>query len=406
MSIQSKNLNDAFETIETPGLIFDENLLNEKLQILSRIATSQSFKLLFPLKSMALQTILRIIAKTSSGFAVSSPFEARLARDLLPTGGLVHYTSPGLESSHIQDLLENCDIVTFNSLTQLNRFHDRFSVKCRLGIRINPELSYVEDARYDPSGKHSKLGIPISKLINLSEHERDLLKLVSGLLLHTNCESENFGELYETVELIDQSLPQILENIEWINLGGGYLFDKETDFSGLINSVELLQEKYGLDVIFEPGKGIVGRAGFLVASVVDIFDSSGKQVAVLNTSVNHVPEAFEYQWSPPVSQSVPEGSYSYILAGASCLAGDIFGEYSFAEPLDIGAKIVFEDMGAYTLVKAHMFNGINLPSVYLLDKRGQLEKIKEFNYMDFQSKCGEINNDFVRKSSYDIETNK
>jgi len=299
MPILSENLNDVLEVIETPGLIFDENLLNEKLQILSHITISKHFKSLFSLKSMAFERILRIIANTSSGFAVSSPFEARLARDLLPTGGLVHYTSPGLESSHIQDLLENCDIITFNSLTQMNRFHDRFSAKCQLGIRINTEHSYVEDARYDPSRKHSKLGIPISKLINLSEHELDLLKLISGMLIHTNCESEDFGELFETVKLIDQSLPHILKNIEWINLGGGYLFEKETDFSGLINSVELLQEKYGLDVIFEPGKGIVGRAGFLVASVVDIFDSAGKQVAVLNTSVNHIPEAFEYQWTPP-----------------------------------------------------------------------------------------------------------
>jgi len=255
-------------------------------------------------------------------------------------------------------------------------------------LRVNTELSFVADKRYDPSRIPSKLGVPLSTLRGLVAAKSDEISGLSGILIHSNCESEDFSQLLETVRQVEGHIPELLEQIEWINLGGGYLFDETTDWGPFEESVKLLSGKYKLQVFFEPGRGIVGEAGYIVSSVLDIFDSGDKRMAVLDTTVNHMPEVFEYSYKPPVEQEEPEGAYSYILAGATCLTGDLFGEYSFAKPLEIGTKLVFRDMGAYTLVKAHMFNGINLPSIYVVGEDGKPERVKSFDYQDFLARCG------------------
>jgi carboxynorspermidine decarboxylase len=251
---------------------------------------------------------------------------------------------------------------------------------------VNPEITFVSDMRYNPCRRYSKLGVPIQALIENQNIE--WIKGISGLHFHNNCESVDFCELVETVKLISGCLPRFLDRIDWVNLGGGYLFGSEEDFDEFIEAVFFLREKFGVEVIFEPGKGIIGQAGSIVSTVVDIFINDGHSIAVLDTTTNHMPEVFEYQYKPDVGQESEEGKYSYILAGATCLAGDVFGEYRFDIPLKIGSRIFFENMGAYTQVKANMFNGINLPTIYAYTQDGKLEMKRQFTYDDFLSRCG------------------
>jgi len=176
--------------------------------------------------------------------------------------------------------------------------------------------------------------------------------------------------------------------MRWINLGGGYLFDEAVSLTPFYEAVELLRSKYHLQVFIETGASIVRKAGYLVSTVLDIFESEGKTIAILDTTVNHMPEVFEYQFEPDILGSEEDGRFAYILAGCTCLAGDLFGEYTFPEPLEVGSRVVFANVGAYTLVKAHMFNGINLPTMYALTKEGGLVMKKRFTYEDFASRCG------------------
>ena len=179
-----------------------------------------------------------------------------------------------------------------------------------------------------------------------------------------------------------------MSRMRWINLGGGYLYSPETRVEPLFEAVDLLQTKYALDVYVEPGAALVRSSGSLISTVVDVFDRESCLVAVLDTSVNHFAEVFEYQFEPDVEGHVDDGRFTYLLAGCSCLAGDLFGVYSFNKPLEIGSRVVFRNAGAYSIVKAHMFNGINLPNIYSLTDEGELVLVKRFNYEEFASRCG------------------
>jgi carboxynorspermidine decarboxylase len=282
-----------------------------------------------------------------------------------------------------------CDHVSFNSLSQFERFTFLLGARTSIGLRINPQLSFLDDPRYDPCRPHSKLGVPLPQVVEQCHAGKLSSSGLRGLHLHTNFGSRSFAPLQTTVAHLEAQLPQVVDEIEWVNLGGGYLFQASNDLETLYAVIDRIQTAWGARIYLEPGKAVVDDAGLLVASVIDTFESDGKQIAILDTSVNHLPEVFEYQRNPQLLNDQPEGDYAVTLAGCTCLSGDLFGEYRFAKPLQINDRVVFEKVGAYSLIKASRFNGHNLPSIYLLGENGEGMLMKSYDYDDYSQQWSE-----------------
>lgn len=350
------------------------------------------------LKACSLIPVQEVVAEFVGGVSASSLFEARLAGQLVGEADEIQFVSCALKPCEIARIANYCDTLIANELRQFRMMHD-YAGQCRFGLRLKTGVGIVNDVRYDPCRKHSKLGIPLAKT-SRAWREGDL-KDISGIHFHTACCTTSWEPLLRTVRVIEKQLAPMMHELEWINLGGGYEWDETTDFGPLQETIDLLTNTYGLKVFLEPGSGIVNSAGLLISSVVDLFESDGKMVAILDTTVNHLPEVFEFQYEPDVAEDVDDGPHKYILAGCSCLAGDLFGEYTFEEPLDIGSRITFENVGAYSLVKANMFNGINLPSIYIRDESGKLDLVREFTYEDFLSRCGGEEVAAIQSTSHD-----
>ena len=374
----------------TPAYIYDELRLRSDVEQVGAIARAAGAKILYSPKANTVRGVLEAIAPGVDGFAASSVFEARLAREVLGRGGAIHLTNPGLRADEVTEVAALCDTVTLNSLSQWQMYGPALTGQVKCGLRVNPGLSLVRDLRYDPCRVNSKLGVPLEDLDEFIHQAPGRLTGISGLHFHTNSEASAFSGLLATVRHLADRLAPFLEIMDWINLGGGYLFDDPDTLGEFHESVDLLRSRFGLEVFVEPGTAMVCRAGYLVASVVDIFVSGDKSVAVLDTTTNHWPEVFEYVFVPDVIGDSEEGAYEYLLAGGTCLAGDLFGTYGFLEPLDVGSKIVFANAGAYAFVKAHYFNGINLPSIYALRAGGELVLEKKFTYEDFARQCGAV----------------
>jgi carboxynorspermidine decarboxylase len=374
--------------LRTPAFVFDVGALRADAQRAREAVCDADTQLLFAIKSYSVAAGLQHIASEVAGFATSSLFEARLAREILKPQQSVHLTTPGLRPDEILPICELADYLSFNSLTQWLRFRDVAAGRLSCGLRVNPQLSLVSDVRYDPCRHNSKLGVSLDELRRLLHEAPEQLDGIRGIHVHSNCDSADLTPLLMTVERLLEGLGPLFDRIEWVNLGGGYLFHDPLNTGALAQAKARLQARGRYRVFMEPGASIVRRAGQIVASVVDLFASGGRQLAVLDTSVNHMPEVFEYQFEPDVAGDSASAEYEYLLAGASCVAGDLFGSYGFVEPLRVGTRIVFPDMGAYAMVKANMFNGINLPTIYALGEAGELAEIKRFGYADFLTLCG------------------
>ena len=375
-----------FNLVETPAFVYDETEVDRVLGVTQRLGVETGCRICYSVKPLTLPPLLRHMASSLDGFAVSSPFEARQARECLSGEGAIHFTSPGIREREVGDLTSLCDYVSFNSLGQWRRFSGHFGRHVSLGLRVNPGLSFLNDERYDPCRLHSKLGVPLKDIAGWQKTRQTNLPRLNGILLHSNCESTDFSELDKTVRHVKEYAPDVLEEIRWINLGGGYLFPHGANLEPLVAVIRGLRNEYGLEVFLEPGAAFVRSAGYMVSSVLDLFASEGKSVAVLDTTVNHMPELLEFDFEPDVNGHQEDGRFEYILAGCTCLAGDVFGEYRFAQPLEVGDRVLFCNVGSYTLTKAHMFNGINLPGIYALKGAGRLELLREFGYPDYESR--------------------
>ncbi len=377
---------------DTPYFRYDRPTLQSRAGALAGIAKQCGAQLLFSIKACPWSPIVQEISSFVDGFSCSSTYEILHANASLNCARKpVHVTSPGLSADALASLREG-DRVSFNSVEQVSRFAGRGHEQ-RQGLRINPGISPRLDPRYDPCRRASKLGVPLLDTPNLPTA---VVRSIRGLHVHANCEAHDARWLEISAKRLAKYTPDSLE-IDWVNLGGGYLFDDSSDITPVVSAVQLLRDRFGdIDVILEPGAAFVSHAATLVSRVIDIFSADGEQVAVLDASVNHVPEVLEFGLKLSVAdgESADNALHhsrgaSYILAGCSCLPGDEFGEYTFRRPLAVGSVVEFTCAGAYTIAKAHWLNGIQLPSLYLMDG-DEVASHRHFGYSDYGAMYGMV----------------
>ncbi len=359
----------------SPAFLLDDEQVKANLVCLETLREASGCKILYAMKALPLSGLLDLLKQRLDGFSVSSLFEAKLAKEIVGQGGNLHLTTPGLRQDEFAELSALCTHISFNSLSQYQLLHD-VGAQYSPGLRINPKLSLVGDERYNPCRRHSKLGVSADLLT------AGLPNGIEGLHLHTNFSGLDLQALLDTCELI---LPLVKQHasLKWLNLGGGYLYPRIAEQSLLIDLIRRLQAEFGLEVFLEPGKALVGDAGYLLCTVLDRFQSDNKTVLILDTSVNHHPEVFEYQRKPALLEEQTGAGQSAILAGSSCLAGDVFGEYEFQRLPEVGERLVFSDVGAYSLIKANRFNGYNLPDIYRISAEGW-DLCRHYEYADYR----------------------
>jgi carboxynorspermidine decarboxylase len=359
----------------TPAFALDLDQVNANLQPLQYLRQATDCKVLYSMKALPLSGLLKALVGQVDGISVSSLNEARLAREMFADPASLHLTTPGLRPHEFKQIDGLCSHISFNSLSQYQRFKDQ-TLNASKGLRINPKLSFADDERYDPCRKYSKLGV------NIHELSAGLPTDVEGLHLHTVFSQTDFKPLQLTLQSLQPWLSQ-QTHLKWLNLGGGYLLHSIADLTPLKTLIQQLHQQGIPDIYLEPGKALVGNAGYLLTTVLDRFVSDGKTLLILDTSVNHHPEVFEYRRKPVLLEEDPQGSQSAILAGSTCLAGDLFGEYRFKELPKVGEKLMFADVGAYSLIKASRFNGYALPAIYCW-QAGEVHLVKDDKYAHYR----------------------
>lgn len=369
----------------TPDLAFvlDEAKLERNLVVLSEVQRQSGCTILLALKSMALWRAFPQMRKHLIGTTASSPHEARLGAEYF--GGEVHLFAPAYADADLKVVLPLASHIVFNSFSQWQRHKAQvrgFPISC--GLRINPEHSESHTTLYNPCGMHSRLGI------TAAEFRHDLLDGIEGLHFHALCD-QGTDALERVLEQVEARFSDFLPSMKWVNFGGGHIITKPGyDVDRLIQIIRRFRERWNVEVILEPGTGVTYGAGYLVATVLDLI-YNGMPIAILNTSASaHMPEVIETPYRPTVTGAGKPGEkpYTYRLGGCTCLSGDVFGDYSFDEPLKVGDKIIFEDQMHYTMVRSTFFNGVAHPAITTLKINGEVVVHRTFGYEDFKGRLG------------------
>lgn len=401
--------------LPTPCYVVDEKKLKDNLIILQKVEQETGCHILLAQKAFSMYSCYPLIGEYISGTTASGLYEARLGKEEM--GKENHVFAPAYKDAHMAELVEICDHIIFNSLAQyvkhqakiaehnimLNGAADdvkkeKSKSRVSIGLRINPEYSTQEGhAIYDPCAPGSRLGITYEQLqkglqgLGMQPDENGVYPLpqdIEGLHFHTLCE-QDADDLESTFYAFEEKFKPYLINIKWLNLGGGHHITREGyQIEKLKKLICYIRETYQLEVYLEPGEAIALNAGYLVTEVMDIVHN-GMDILILDASAAcHMPDVLEMPYRPPLREGYEAGEkvYTYRLSSMTCLAGDVIGDYSFVREIQVGDRLVFEDMAIYSMVKNNTFNGIPLPSIALMHEDGDVEIVKEFGYEDFKGR--------------------
>ncbi len=389
--------------MNTPYYMIEESKLRRNLALISDLARRTDSEWILAFKAFALWKTFPIFREYISATTASSLSEARLAFEEF--GTKAHTFSPAYKDDEIDEIVRCSSHLTFNSLTQYERYHERAG-ECSLGLRVNPEYSEVGTLLYNPCAPGTRFGVTADKLPDVLPAD------IRGFHCHCHCESGS--DVFErTLSHIEQKFSRWFSQLEWVNFGGGHLVTRaDYDVDRLVRIISGFHERYPhLRVIFEPGSAFAWQTGPLVSSVVDIVEDHGIRTAILDVSFTcHMPDCLEMPYYPDVRGAEHVDTLSdlsnlsdpsnpstlntpnisdcpvYRLGGNSCLAGDFMGYWRFPRELQVGDEVIFEDMIHYTTVKTTTFNGITHPSLTMLHADGRLELLRRFTYEDYRSR--------------------
>ncbi len=373
----------VMKSLPTPSFVIDEAMLIKNLKRLKYIQDQSGAKILLAQKCFSTFRLYPLISSYLHGCVASGIYEARLGHEEFRKEN--HVFEPAYKPSDIPELDQICDHIIFNSWNQYNLHSPRIK-NASIGIRVNPEHSTQpkNHAIYDPCTAGSRLGITIDLMPEVLPAD------ISGFHFHTLCE-QGFDDLESTFKAFEQKFGKYLHQIKWLNLGGGhYIAHEDYAVEKLIDLVRYIRQKYNLEVYLEPGEGVVLNSGVLVTEVMDKV-RNGMEILILDCSAAcHCPDVIEGPYLPPIHEAEDNanGKFVYRLSSMTCLAGDVIGDYSFPHPIEIGDKIIIEDMAIYTMVKTNTFNGMPLPDIWLLNSDNSTELIKRFGYQDFKGRLG------------------
>jgi carboxynorspermidine decarboxylase len=374
-----------FDLIPSPCYVIEEQRLRDNLSLIGRVKERAGVEIILALKAFAMWKLFPLIREYIPHATASSICEAQLVFEEM--GSPAHTYSPAYTAADFPALLKYSSHITFNSLSQYERFHpaiaaDGSRVSC--GLRINPEYSTVETELYNPCAPGSRLGITCEQLGDT------LPEGVEGLHFHTLCESFSH-DLEQTLRAVEQRFGRLLTRIKWLNMGGGHLMThRDYDTEHLIAILRSFKAKYPhLHIILEPGSAFTWQTGFLLTTVVDIVESNGIRTAIIDASFTcHMPDCLEMPYRPVIRHAMEATGEkpAYRIGGCSCLSGDYMGNWSFDKPLKVGDKLIFEDMIHYTVVKTTMFNGIPHPSIALWTSADELVNCRTYSYEDYKNR--------------------
>lgn len=359
--------------IQTPYYLIDESRLLQNMERIAYLRQRSGAKALLALKCFATWSVFGLMREHMDGTTSSSLLEVRLGREKF--GGETHAYSVAYSDGEIAEVVSHADKIIFNTIGQLQRFRQAADSIPR-GLRLNPQVSNSPYLLADPSRPHSRLG----------EHDparvEAIMGDINGFMIHNNCENRSFDSFDQMLSRIEERFGHLIARVDWISLGGGVHFTADDyPLDALADRLKAFAEKYGVQIYLEPGEAAISGSATLEVSVLDTLNN-GKEIAIVDSSIEaHMLDLLVY--SLPARIEPDTGEHRYMVCGKSCLAGDIFGEFNFARPLQAGDRLSIQDAAGYTMVKKNWFNGLNMPAIVVRRLSGETEVVKTFGYDDY-----------------------
>lgn len=373
------------ENIPTPCFVLDVGRLRTNLETAQRVREEAACKVLLATKAFAMPALFPMMRDYLDGTTASGEHEAIMGHEEF--GKEVHVYSPAYTEAEVQRLTGVAQHIYFNSAQQLSRFGAiARDAGCKVGLRVNPGYSNATlgGDLYNPTASGSRFGEVPGMLDSLDWSDVDIFHV------HALCESLHEGSV-GLIEFVAENFGNYIEQVSSVNFGGGHFLNKPGyDVDALIAAIRAFKARFDVEVVLEPGAGLVVNTGELHATVLALHRNE-IDLAILDASAStHMPDVLEVPYRPDIIGAGDPGelAHTYRLGGKTCMTGDVIGDYSFPEPLVPGQQLIFTDQMHYSFVKTNTFNGTPLANLAVRWEDGTVEPISNFGYDEFRRRLG------------------
>ncbi|MFM6994190.1 MAG: diaminopimelate decarboxylase [Sediminibacterium sp.] len=384
-SLSYAELNAAAQQFGTPLYVYHAERIEQQYQNLLAHFSATQTRFFYACKALTNIHILKVVKEMGCNIDCSSINEVKLALHVGFSPNNILYTSNSVGFDEIVTAVELGVNVNIDSLSNLEKFGQKFSASKAVGVRIRPDVMAGGNLKISTGHDKSKFGIPVAQLEALKLIQEKYQINIRTLHIHTGSEIKDVAVFMKSAEVFDVLLPHF-STVEVLDFGGGFKVAYEpgeqgTDMASLGKEVnkamEQLSEKYGrsLTAWFEPGKYMVSEAGFFIAKV-NVLKTSGDRIfAGLNTGLNHLIRPMFYDAYHHIDNltSPVKPTKQYAVVGNICET-DTFAWNRAIPAIEEGDLLVFYNAGAYGYEMASNYNARFKPA-QVLYQNGEVKLI-------------------------------
>ena len=368
--IENTKLLDVVAKLKTPLYIYSKKQILRQISDFSSSLDGLNSLICFAVKANSNIAILNLMAEKGLGFDIVSGGE--LKRVLAAKGDpkKVVFSGIGKSQDEIQLAIEE-GILSFNiesqqELLKIQSIAQKLDKKAPISIRVNPNVDAKTHPYISTGLKDNKFGVAENEAIELYKLAKELSHIqIKGVDCHIGSQITEIApftdSLKKLIHIYDQ-LKSLGIELEHIDIGGGigidYMDDNPPSFSDYAKAIKEVLGNRKIQIIFEPGRVIVGKAGILLTKIEYLKSGETKNFAIVDAAMNDLMRPSLYDAYHEIINLSPNNNINeetYDVVGPVCETGDFLGKQ---RKLSIQREdmLAVLDAGAYGMSMSSNYN--------------------------------------------------
>jgi diaminopimelate decarboxylase len=363
-------LSDLAERFGTPLYVYSGAAIREAYAAYDQAFAPVPHQICYAVKANGSGGLLRLIASLGAGADIVSAGELKAAlRAGFPPERLV-FAGVGKTAEELETAVR-CGIGLFNAesdaeLRVLSQVAERAGRRAAVGLRVNPDIDALSHPYISTGLRQNKFGVEIHRAAELLRAARALPGIdVVSIQSHIGSQITDLGPLEEAPRALAALARRLLDEgfpLRSIDIGGGlgvdYLGGPGPTPAELAARVLPAIRDLGLELLLEPGRSLIARAGVMLTRVLYLKENRGKRFVIVDAGMNDLlrPSLYQaYHRIEPVA--LRECARATVdVVGPVCETGDFLARDRELPPVEPGELLAVRDTGAYGFVMSSNYN--------------------------------------------------
>ena len=379
--IENSSVLNLTKKNKTPFYVYSENQIKENYLKLAKSFRSTNPLICFATKANTNLSIIKILGKLGAGADVVSGGELLKALKAGIKPNKIVFSGVGKTEEELKLAIQKkillINIESESEARLLNNIGKKANKKISVGFRLNPDVDAKTNKKISTGKSENKFGISIKNFYTIYKNKKQLKYLkIDALSVHIGSQILSDAPYKKTLNILLKLITNLQIKLKHIDLGGGFGIsyekkNKEINLNKYAKLVEAFKKKLNCNIIFEPGRSLVGNSGILVSKIQYIKKGPNKYFIILDAGMNDFMRTALYEARHeiiPVNKISKKISSALEFVGPICESTCKFTAYKNYQKINEGDFVAITNTGAYGSSLSSNYNTRPLIAEILITK--------------------------------------